>query len=766
MSVVVVTTWFPTAVAPSRGSFVVRDTHALALHEDVRLVHLVPPRDDDGTRRLVHEGIDVLRIPMDPRRPDQVLRAAGQLRRALRGAGLVHSMAFSALLPLAVHRPRCPWVHTEHWSALTTPETLPALARLGLPALSQLLRMPDRVTAVCEFLARPLRAVRGDRPTDVVPCIVEPGPVTPRRNRADGTLRLVSTGGLIPRKDPLIAVETLARLVEDGVDARLEWLGDGPLREETLARAQQLGVAERLELPGTVDGAGVRAALARSDLFFGPTRADNFFVSAAEAIVSGRPVVLGATGGQGEYVREEVGALVEVQDAAAYAAAIRDVDARTRSLDAQRIADTIGDAFSSSTVGEGYARVHRLTRAGDADLPVRPVVEGTAPADGRTDPRPSLLVMSFSDISRDARVLKQVRMLSTEYQVLTCGYGPAPEGSTWHLRIPEELKQWRLDKPLVLARRYRRVYWEQEVVAWVAAQGLPRTDVVLADDVDTVPLALSLAPRGGVHADLHEYAPRQKEDRLDWRLVVAPYLRWICRTYVTRADSVTTVGRGLAAEYLREFGIRAEVVTNAAPYQELTPSRTGRPLRIVHSGGAMPSRRLDLMITAMGEADLDATLDLYLVPSDPGYVDRLREQAAQLPEGRVRVHDAVPYGELHAVLNGYDVGVFVCPPTTFNLANALPNKVFDFVQARLALVVSPTPEMRDLVADHDLGAVTAGFDAADLARTLRALDVDAVRAAKASSDRHARELSAEQQSTAWETAVRALAERSGHGRTD
>src|SRR5699024_3208260 len=186
----------------------------------------------------------------------------------------------------------------------------------------------------------------------VVPCIVEPGPVTPRRNRADGTLRLLSTGGLIPRKDPLIAVETLARLVEDGVDARLARLGDGPLRGEPLARAQQLGAARRVELPGTVAGAGARAAVARSDLFSGPARADNFFVPAAEAIVSGRPVVLGATGGQGEYVREEVGALVEVQDAAAYAAAIRDVDARTRSLDAQRIADTIGDAFSSSTVGD------------------------------------------------------------------------------------------------------------------------------------------------------------------------------------------------------------------------------------------------------------------------------------------------------------------------------------------------------------------------------------------------------------------------------
>lgn len=760
MNVTVVTTWFPTAIAPSRGSFVVRDTHALALHHDVRLVHLVPPADDDGTRRLVHEGIDVLRIPMDPRRPDQILRAAVRLQQALRGAGLVHSMAFSSLLPLALRRPRAPWVHTEHWSALTTPETLSAPAQLGLPALSQLLRLPDRVTAVCEFLARPLRAVRGQRPTDVVPCIVEPVPVAPRRDRADGTLRLVSTGGLIPRKDPLIAVETLARLVEDGVDAHLQWLGDGPLREETVARAEELGVADRLDLTGTVDAAGVRTALADADIFFGPTRADNFFVSAAEAIVSGRPVVLGATGGQGEYVRPEVGVLIDTQDAGAYASAIRELDDRTRGLEAQQIADTIGQSFSSRTVGDGYARVHRLARTGD-DFPARPVFDD-APS-SRTDRRPTLLVMSFSDISRDARVLKQVRMFSAGYRVLTCGYGPTPEGSSWHLQIPDELKQWRLDKSLVLSRRYRRAYWEQEVVAWVVAQRLPRTDVILSDDVDTVPLALSLEPRGGVHADLHEYAPRQKEDRPAWRLFVAPYLRWICRTYVTRADSVTTVGHGLAREYLREFGIRAEVVTNAAPYQELSPTRTGQPLRIVHSGGAMPSRRLDLMIEAMADTAIDATLDMYLVPSDPGYVEQLRERAAQLPPGRVRVHDAVPYRDLHEVLNGYDVGVFVCPPTTFNLANALPNKVFDFVQARLALVVSPTPEMRDLVEDHELGAVTAGFSAADLARTLRGLDADTVRAAKSRSDHHAHALSAEQQSAAWETAVHALADRCRRG---
>ncbi|MGP9682715.1 glycosyltransferase [Brachybacterium sp. AOP3-A1-3] len=366
--ITVITTWFPTDVAPSRGSFVVRDTLAIARHAEVRLIHLVPPADDDGSRRLVHEGIDVLRIPMDPRRPDQVLRAARALKDAVRGADAVHSMAFSSLLPLALRRPDVPWIHTEHWSALTTPATLPRPAQLGLPVLRHLLSLPDRVTAVCDFLAAPIREVRAARPTAIVPCIVEPGEVVPRRDRRDGALRLVSTGGLIDRKDPLLAVDVLARLVERGVDAHLEWLGDGPLREDTIRRAVERGVSERLVLAGSVPSDEVRAALARADLFFGPTKADNFFVSAAEAIVAGRPVVLGATGGQGEYVQPKVGSLVPEQDVEAYADAVLEVDERTRDLGAQEIADTIGESFSTRTVAAGYRAQYELLLDGSGDL--------------------------------------------------------------------------------------------------------------------------------------------------------------------------------------------------------------------------------------------------------------------------------------------------------------------------------------------------------------------------------------------------------------
>ena len=58
MRVTVVTTWLPTAVAPSSGSFVVRDCLAMAqAGQDLRIIHLVPPHQDDGTRRTTIEGL-------------------------------------------------------------------------------------------------------------------------------------------------------------------------------------------------------------------------------------------------------------------------------------------------------------------------------------------------------------------------------------------------------------------------------------------------------------------------------------------------------------------------------------------------------------------------------------------------------------------------------------------------------------------------------------------------------------------------------------
>jgi hypothetical protein len=132
-------------------------------------------------------------------------------------------------------------------------------------------------------------------------------------------------------------------------------------------------------------------------------------------------------------------------------------------------------------------------------------------------------------------------------------------------------------------------------------------------------------------------------------------------------------------------------------------------------------------------------------------------RVAALPA--VTVHPPVPYPELSRALNRFDVGVYILPPVNFNNAWALPNKFFDFVQARLGVVLGPSPEMAALVRRHGLGVVSDDFTAESFARSLDALTPESVDAFKAASHAVAQELSADTQVQVWAEAVAAIADR-------
>nr|WP_241739937.1 MULTISPECIES: glycosyltransferase [Microbacterium] len=347
------TTWFPTLAAPSSGIFVANDAKLLAGRHDVAVVHLASPAllSEDDLVADRSRTVQVTRIPMSTTNPLDLFRAGGRLRDRLESADILHTQAFSTLLPLARLRVPLPWVHTEHWSALSNPETLGS-ARLALPLLRPLLRRPDVVTGVCEYLAAPVRAHRRG-PTQIVPCIVPPAAhlaALPRRPHP----RLVAVGGLVERKDPVLAVDALRLIHDAGVRADLRFVGDGPLRGAVADRAARHSLTDHVSFAGVVDQAGVTAELTGADVFFLPTKGENFCVSAAEAIVQGRPVVVGANGGQREYVEELNGELVADQTPAAYAHALLRVLRRDPRPQPADIAATIGDRFSPDRVADGY----------------------------------------------------------------------------------------------------------------------------------------------------------------------------------------------------------------------------------------------------------------------------------------------------------------------------------------------------------------------------------------------------------------------------
>lgn len=377
--------------------------------------------------------------------------------------------------------------------------------------------------------------------------------------------------------------------------------------------------------------------------------------------------------------------------------------------------------------------------------------------------RLSILVLTFAPISSGPRPLKQLRALQERYNVTTAGVGPAPLGVDDHIELKRGeaagfVQKWLFIATLVL-RLHRLAFWtsSRNRDAWRKLRDR-EWDIILNHDVATMTLALRLRARIGILTDLHEYAPRQNDQDWKWRMTVAPYFRWICKHEVPKTDAITTVGTGISEEYRKNYGFDAKVVVNATPYRDLSPTAPTGPIRLVHSGAPAPTRRIHVMIEAVRESQADVTFDLYLLKDGSAYYQRLVDLAATTD--RVQIKDPVPYDQLVETLNGYDVGLAVIAPLNFNQAWCLPNKFFDYIQARLGVVVGPSPEMVRFVNGYGLGAVASSFDAADVTATLDKLTPELVAQWKQRSTEHAEELSGERQVGIWVELVDELAARS------
>ncbi len=379
--------------------------------------------------------------------------------------------------------------------------------------------------------------------------------------------------------------------------------------------------------------------------------------------------------------------------------------------------------------------------------------------------KPSLLILSFSDIANDARVLKQVREFSSRYRVTTCGFGQQPHPGVEHLEVDAGapthtnslLRQLR-EVGTIAARVtgwHHRIYNDTGYVLQARRMLRGRRfDLVLANDVDTIDVGLRSAGPAGVHADLHEFFPGLHSDSSRQGRKATAYMEWLVRSFATRAASVTTVSQGIVEAY-REYGISAQVVTNASPRADYTPGIVSSPIRLVHSGNAQPSRQLEIIMRAVSESSANVTLDLLLMPNDVLYLEQLSALSMQL-DSRVRILEPVPQSELIGVLNSYDVGVHVLPPTSFNNANALPNKFFDYVQARLGLIIGPSVEMVRLLEEYGVGAVTRDFTVAAVRDVLDTLTPQLVTQWKQQSQVASEPLGADAQIATWVAAIENL----------
>lgn len=290
-----------------------------------------------------------------------------------------------------------------------------------------------------------------------------------------------------------------------------------------------------------------------------------------------------------------------------------------------------------------------------------------------------------------------------------------------------------------------KIYWTMPYAKTLhtAARKLG-ADLYIANDWPALPVAARLArEHGGCYAyDSHEFATEEKADSQKWRLLHRPYITALERHYIGGATVISTVSNGIAERLQAKYGLRDTplVIRNTPPYVAIAPRTTGTRMRVLYHGGVVAGRGLEAAIdsVAFWRPEFDFTIRGL---GAPDYIATLRARIeARNLATRVALVPPVATTDLVREAAAFDIGFHALPGHSHNNVLALPNKIFEYTMAGLALCVSDLPEMARLIRQYGLGITFASLRPEDIARAINALDRGAVDRFRAAALGAAKEL--------------------------
>jgi phosphatidylinositol alpha-1,6-mannosyltransferase len=122
----------------------------------------------------------------------------------------------------------------------------------------------------------------------------------------DGPLKLLCVGRLIERKGQHHLIDAVKRLTDEGIDVRLDLVGEGDARPANEAQVARLGLIDRVRFLGYVPREEIARHYAAAHIFVLPSYNEGMSVALLEAMASGLAVLVTSTGGTPELVEEDV----------------------------------------------------------------------------------------------------------------------------------------------------------------------------------------------------------------------------------------------------------------------------------------------------------------------------------------------------------------------------------------------------------------------------------------------------------------------------
>ncbi len=289
-----------------------------------------------------------------------------------------------------------------------------------------------------------------------------------------------------------------------------------------------------------------------------------------------------------------------------------------------------------------------------------------------------------------------------------------------------------------------------------------RSKVVIAGDLFSLPPAIINKRRHSGESgpvkliydskELYEELPSLKRKRssfLIWNLIEKSSIRYV--------DSVFTVNKSIADILRAKWHLPVTIVMNVP--DRSTPRdqpKSSDRITLAFSGGLQPGRGLERLITLM--TLLPDRYELRFI-GDGLLRQELSDLASSLKvDKRVLFTGRVKNDEVVAELSKAHLGIYLMENAGLCHYLALPNKFFQFISARLPVIVPKFPEMERIVDKYGIGAAVDPENLEETAGKVMEFttDPELYRKLRANCDKAAEDLNWEVEKESFLRAVREL----------
>ena len=253
-----------------------------------------------------------------------------------------------------------------------------------------------------------------------------------------------------------------------------------------------------------------------------------------------------------------------------------------------------------------------------------------------------------------------------------------------------------------------------------------KVDLIFANDLDTLPaafLAHKLKRKSKIVYDSHELFTEAPE--LEGRFVKKIWER-IEKMIFPRLTNIITVNDSIAEIFKSKYRKSIVVIRNVSEkfdWHELKSKKElgipeDKELIIVQGSGLNVDRGIEEAILAMQLINNT----ILLIVGDGDVIPNAKELVkAHKLETKVLFFGKRSYKEMMQFTRYASIGLALDKPKSLNYRFALPNKLFDYIQANTAVICSDLIEIKKIVEKYDIGVSVNEISPKSIANSINEL---------------------------------------------